>query len=131
MLWLDRLARSITPLENAGTIEEAFDAANGAGVPGQNLVLADRSGRIGWTVFGAIPFRVGMDGRFPTTWGDGWRGWNQLGLPVVAVFQTAQGGGAFEGNINITQVTVSDPVDNLISMNFTFVGTGSLQSVPQ
>jgi len=72
----DRLARSITPLENVGTIEEAFDAANGTGVPGQNLVLADTSGRIGWTVFGAIPFRTGMDGRFPTTWGDGWRGWN-------------------------------------------------------
>jgi penicillin amidase len=72
----DRLARSITPLEKVRTIEEAFDAANGAGVPGQNLVLADRSGRIGWTVFGAIPFRAGMDGRFPTTWGDGWRGWN-------------------------------------------------------
>ena len=72
----DRLARSVTPLENVGTIEEAFDAANGAGAPGQNLVLADRSGRIGWTVFGAIPFRAGMDGRFPTTWGDGWRGWN-------------------------------------------------------
>jgi|SRR5579859_3124967 len=50
---------------------------------------------------------------------------------VVAVFQTAQGGGAFEGTVNITQISVSTPVDNLISMNFTFVGTGSLQSVPQ
>jgi penicillin amidase len=72
----DRLARSIMPLENVRTIEEAFDAANGVGVPGQNLVVADRTGRIGWTVFGAIPFRAGMDGRLPTTWGDGWRGWN-------------------------------------------------------
>ena len=50
---------------------------------------------------------------------------------VVCVFQTAQGGGQFEGTVNITQCSVSTPVDNLISMNFTFVGTGSLQSVPQ
>ena len=72
----DRLAASITPLEQARTLEETFDAANGAGVPGQNLVVAERSGRIGWTIFGAIPNRVGMDGRFPESWADGWRGWN-------------------------------------------------------
>ena len=29
---------------------------------------------------------------------------------------------------NITQIDVSDPVDNLISIRFTFVGDGSLQS---
>ncbi len=49
---------------------------------------------------------------------------------VVLVLQTAAGGGQFEGTANITQIQVSDPVDNLISINFTFVGTGSLQHVP-
>jgi penicillin G amidase len=73
---VDRLAASLTPLERVHTLQEAFDAANGAGVPGQNLVLADRSGRIGWTIFGAIPNRVGFDGRLPASWADGWRGWN-------------------------------------------------------
>jgi penicillin G amidase len=72
----DRLAASLTPLELKRSLEEAFDAANGAGVPGQNLVLAERSGRIGWTVFGAIPNRVGFDGRLSVSWADGWRGWN-------------------------------------------------------
>jgi len=78
----DRLAASIMPLEQARTLEETFDAANGAGVPGQNLVVAERSGRIGWTIFGAIPNRVGMDGRFPESWADGWRGWNGWLDPV-------------------------------------------------
>lgn len=72
----DRLAASVTYLERARTLEEAFGAANGAGVPGQNLVVAERSGRIGWTVFGAVPNRVNMDGRLPISWADGWRGWN-------------------------------------------------------
>ena len=61
----ERLATSLTPLEPARTVEEAFDAANGLGTPGQNMVVADRSGRIGWTVYGSIPRRVGLDGRLP------------------------------------------------------------------
>ena len=72
----DRLATTITPLENAHTIEEAFDEANGLGTPGQNLVVADRNGRIGWSVYGAIPRRVGIDGLLPSSWADGSRGWN-------------------------------------------------------
>jgi penicillin G amidase len=72
----ERLASSVAPLESASTIEEAFDAVNGLGVPGQNMVVADRSGRIGWTIFGAVPRRVGMDGQLPTSWSDGARGWN-------------------------------------------------------
>ena len=71
----DRLATTITPLESAQTIEEAFDEANGLGTPGQNLVVADRSGRIGWSVYGAIPRRVGEDGVLPSSWADGTRGW--------------------------------------------------------
>ncbi len=71
----DRLATTVTPLESAQTIEEAFDEANGLGTPGQNLVVADRSGRIGWSVYGAIPRRVGVDGALPSSWADGSRGW--------------------------------------------------------
>jgi penicillin amidase len=71
----DRLATTVAPLENARTIEEAFNEANGVGIPGQNLVMADSSGRIGWTVFAAIPRRIGIDGALPTSWADGSRGW--------------------------------------------------------
>lgn len=71
----ERLATTVTPLETARTIEEAFDQANGAGIPGQNLVVADRTGRISWTVYAAIPRRVGLDGALPSSWADGTRGW--------------------------------------------------------
>jgi penicillin amidase len=39
-------------------------------------VVADRSGRIGWSVYGSIPRRVGLDGQLPSSWADGSRGWN-------------------------------------------------------
>jgi penicillin amidase len=72
----EHLARSLLPLETARTIEEAFDRANGLGTPGQNLVVADRSERIGWSVYGAIPRRAGIDGLLPSSWADGSRGWH-------------------------------------------------------
>ena len=71
----ERLATTVTPLESARTIEEAFENANGLGTPGQNFVVVDRSGRIGWSVYGSIPRRVGLDGERPTSWADGGRGW--------------------------------------------------------
>lgn len=48
------------------------------GMPNQNLLLADRDGRIGWTITGRIPRRAGHDGRVPVSWGYGdrrWQGW--------------------------------------------------------
>jgi penicillin amidase len=57
-------------------VPELFDAANGLGTPGQNVVAADREGRIGWSIYGAIPRRVGLDGRLPASWADGTRGWS-------------------------------------------------------
>ena len=72
----DRLASAIVPLESARTIEDAFDEANGLGTPGQNMVVADRSGRIGWSVYGTIPRRRGFDGTLPASWADGSKGWD-------------------------------------------------------
>ena len=71
----ERLATAGTPFEDARSIEEIFDQANGLGTPGQNMVAVDRSGRIGWTIYGAIPRRAGLDGALPVSWADGARGW--------------------------------------------------------
>ncbi|MBI4264830.1 MAG: penicillin acylase family protein [Acidobacteria bacterium] len=71
-----RLAASMVPFESARTIEDAFDEANGLGTPGQNVVVADRAGRIGWSVYGAIPRRVGFDGQLPQSWASGATGWD-------------------------------------------------------
>ena len=72
----DRLAVSVRPMEAARSLDEAFDESNGLGTPGQNIVAADRSGRIGWSVYGSIPRRIGFDGRLPASWADGSRRWD-------------------------------------------------------
>ena len=63
-------------LEDAGTIEEALTLAARVGMPAQNLVVGDADGHIGWTVIGPIPRRFGHDGRLPSSWADGSRGWD-------------------------------------------------------
>ena len=71
-------------LEAAGTVEEAVAIAHEAGIPAQNFVVADRHGKIGWTIAGKLPKRVGFDGRVPMTWAYGDRRWEGF-LPTEAV----------------------------------------------
>jgi penicillin amidase len=70
------LAGDITAPERARTVEDALIGAAGLGIPGQNFVAGDASGRIGWTIAGPIPRRVGFDGSHPTSWADGTRRWD-------------------------------------------------------
>jgi penicillin amidase len=72
----ERLSSSVLPLEEARSVDAALDAANSLGTPAQNMVVADRSGRIAWTIYGSLPRRIGLDGTTPESWADGWRGWN-------------------------------------------------------
>jgi penicillin G amidase len=74
----DQLSRGILPFEGARTVDEVIADANGLATPGQNIVIADSGGRIGWTIYGSIPRRIGGAGRQPTYWADGligWEGW--------------------------------------------------------
>jgi len=63
-------------MENATSVVEALDIANGSGLPSYNMIVADETGSIGWTVTGRLPRRVGFDGRVPTSWADGTRRWD-------------------------------------------------------
>ncbi len=63
-------------LEAARDLEDAVEIANRSGAPPQNFVVADAEGRIGWSILGAIPRRVGYDGRLPGSWADGTRRWD-------------------------------------------------------
>jgi len=63
-------------MEAAGDLDEAQALAAEAGIPNQNFVAADAAGRVGWTIIGRIPRRVGHDGGVPTSWSDGTRGWD-------------------------------------------------------
>jgi penicillin G amidase len=65
-------------LETAANVDEALTAANRAGVPVQNFLVADTGGRIAWTLMGQIPVRGNYDSTMPQsrrTPGLGWSGW--------------------------------------------------------
>jgi penicillin amidase len=89
------------------TVDQALDRAAECGVPHQNFLVADRSGRIAWTILGRIPRRFGLaapipgpdghlpenDARLPHRWDDGSKGWNGF-LPAAEyprVIQPADG----------------------------------------
>ncbi|MBX7165071.1 MAG: penicillin acylase family protein [Pirellulales bacterium] len=62
-------------LESCTELERALELANLAGSPAQNFVVADKQGRIAWTILGRIPRRPDFDGRLPASWTDGQRAW--------------------------------------------------------
>jgi penicillin amidase len=66
----------ILDLADATTVDQAIAVAHRTGVPAQNFVVADRDGRIGWTIIGRVPRRFGTDGRVPASWADGSAGWD-------------------------------------------------------
>ncbi len=65
-------------LESARNLDEAAAAIGGAGMPAQNVMIADADGRIGWVLSGRLPVRQGIDAKRPSPWhgaGAGWQGW--------------------------------------------------------
>ncbi len=72
----DAVDFGLLSMETARNLDEALDIANRTGLPPQNFMCGDRSGRIGWTIIGRIPNRIGHDGRVPTSWANGERGWD-------------------------------------------------------
>ena len=63
------------------TCRAAVAVAHRMGIPAQNFVVADSSGKIAWTVAGLLPKRVGYDGRLPVTWTYGDRRWDGFVAP--------------------------------------------------
>ena len=70
------LNASLVRMESVDDLDEAQALAPEVGMPNQNLVVVDSAGRIGWTIIGRIPRRVGHDGSVPTSWADGKRRWD-------------------------------------------------------
>ncbi|WP_437277991.1 penicillin acylase family protein [Sorangium sp. So ce375] len=63
-------------MDRARSLEEAARAMNAAGGPACNALLADRRGRVAWTITGRIPRRRGLDGALSVPWADGRAGWD-------------------------------------------------------
>ena len=70
------LAADITKPERARSVDDLWQAVAGLGIPNQNVTMADTSGRIAWTIGGAIPRRIGHDGMTPESWADGAHRWD-------------------------------------------------------
>lgn len=65
-------------LETVGDVEAALLTANRSGVPVQNFIAIDASGRIGWSLMGQVPVRGDYDTTMPYLWntpGAAWSGW--------------------------------------------------------
>ena len=70
------LASDTTRPERARSVDELLNAIAGLGIPNQNVTMADESGRIAWTIGGAIPRRIGHSGITPESWADGTNRWD-------------------------------------------------------
>ena len=68
----------IIQMETVSDLDGALSAAHASGIPAMNFTAVDSTGRIGWTLIGKIPRRIGFDGHLPTTWSDGSRRWDGL-----------------------------------------------------
>lgn len=67
---------SLLDMETVTTVEEGVAVAHRCGIPVQNIVVADTTGKIAWTLCGKLPKRFGFDGRLPTSWTYGDRRWD-------------------------------------------------------
>jgi penicillin amidase len=70
------LTTDATRSEEALSVNDAIARFAGIGIPGQNVVMGDRDGHIGWVIGGPIPKRFGHDGVLPASWADGTKGWD-------------------------------------------------------
>jgi penicillin amidase len=66
----------IMDLEDAADVRGAISIAHHMGIPSQNFLVADSAGQIGWTLAGALPKRIGYNGRLPVSGIFGDRRWD-------------------------------------------------------
>ena len=69
---------AVLQLEPVRDLDGAAAIMGGAGMPAQNVMMADEQGRIGWVLSGRLPQRRGIDPSRPSPWhlkDAGWNGW--------------------------------------------------------
>lgn len=60
----------------ATNTDQALQIAAESGTPIINLIVGDRTGKVGWTIAGRLPRRFGKAGSQVVSWADGSNGWN-------------------------------------------------------
>ncbi len=89
-------------LERARSVEQAVATASAAGMPAQNALIGDASGRIAWVIAGRIPERAGFDPSRPARWSEpatGWTGW--LAAEAQPRLVDPPGGAAWSANARV------------------------------
>jgi penicillin G amidase len=66
---------ALIQFEQATDVQQALQIAPYAGIPTQNLLVADSQGNIGWTLMGRIPKRQLTDLDIPQQWRNASQGW--------------------------------------------------------
>jgi len=98
-------------LATARTMDEAIATVHGVGIPPQNFVVADNTGAIAWTIAGRIPKRFGFDGRHPTSWASGERGWDGwLDPSEVPVISRPESGLIWTANARVVDGEMLDKI---------------------
>lgn len=111
-------------LEEAADVAEAVHAAQRAGIPAQNFVVADSAGDIAWTIAGRLPKRVGYTGRLPVSWAFGDRKWDGLLPPDDVPVVTTRSGGDATGRPDLPA-----PGGRIWSANHRHVGGKALELI--
>ncbi|WP_045226713.1 penicillin acylase family protein [Methyloterricola oryzae] len=63
-------------MDRVRSVIDGISVLTRSGGPHQNVLLADRQGRIAWTYMGRFPARRGFDGAVSRPWSDGKLGWD-------------------------------------------------------
>ncbi len=104
-------------MDQAETFEEFREACSFSGLPGENMVWADKNGTIGWQSVGLTPVRFGWDGSLPIP-GNGEYEWSgyvpikkmpHLTNPEAGWYGTANHHNVPKGYPNIFSDFYSDP----------------------
>ena len=84
---------NLLTLEKSKGVKETLKLAASAGVPAQNLLVADKDGAIGWTLIGALPERKVQQMDVPQDWSNGQNAWTgYLAQPAYPqIYQPASG----------------------------------------
>ncbi|MBT5185335.1 MAG: penicillin acylase family protein [Kordiimonadaceae bacterium] len=85
-------------MDQATTWEEFREACSFSGLPGENMIWADKKGNIGWQSVGLTPVRFGWDGGLPVP-GDGTYEWNGY-VPIKSMPHTSNPSAGWYGTAN-------------------------------
>lgn len=74
----DAISLDLLNIDQMHSLQQGLDLINRTGGPPLNMILADHSGEVGWTIMGRIPVRHGpaaFDGSISHSWANGSIGW--------------------------------------------------------